>query len=356
MSFDLDRYYTPLELAENLISEQCTNGIGLCVDTTCGSGNLLLAANNVLSGIKCVGLDRDKKAITALRKKQPEWVLSVADLMKEKSYSRTRAFLSTEQSDLLLLNPPFSHGRTKSVNVCYNGSEFKASVAMAHILRSFELFNPSEGALVIVPESVLYSETDLLARHALKAKYSIDLVEELDYKTFSGARVHSAAVRIRPSYSNSKTYPKEEPKLKNRIKTLLIRGGLPVYMYEISREQNVVGFVHSTHIKDMVMGTKYCLPNTEVVRAGRIYGHLILIPRVGVPIKDLVQAITIDKEVQLSDCVIALKFSSFSKAEDAAARIREKYLSFLSQYRGTGARYITLARLKSWLINNGFSI
>ncbi|WP_158601581.1 N-6 DNA methylase [Zhongshania marina] len=357
MDIDLDRYYTPLNLAEGLIADQFEPEIKICVDTTCGSGNLLRAANNVFGKISCIGLDRDKSAITKLRRQQPEWQLSVADMLNRKSYQKTyvASLALAAQSDLLLLNPPFSLGNKKSVPVTYGGVEIKASIAMAHVLKSFELFKPKTGALIIVPESVLYSETDEIARNLLLSQYSLEIVTELHNTTFSGARVHSSVITLRPGTRIIKNRISRKNANEN-LTTSLIRGGLPQYKLVKSFEDEAIPFVHTTTISKIKSGGLQDCDRTEQKLSGRITGPVVFLPRVGLPCSSNIYALNLKYDVQLSDCVIALHFENFISARRASKILTENYESLLALYRGTGARYITLRRLKVWLTENGFKV
>lgn len=355
MTIELDRYYTPVDLAESILSLEFDVPNKICVDTTCGVGNLLQAADNVFDNIMCIGLDKDKKAISTLRKSKPDWVLSVGDLMSSKSYERTLAVKNSRQSDLLLLNPPFSHLKTKSTEVFYKGKVFKASVAMSHILKSFELFRPNIGAMVIVPESVLYSETDAAARAAIEQDFHIELITELHSKTFLGANVRSSAIKILPG--RKKTFCISENLVKPKIKVEIIRGGLPVCKMVSSVTLSSVPFIHSTDIREVIShgDVSFC-KKTEVLKAGRLNGSMVLLPRVGVPNIDFISTLSVLEKVQLSDCVIALKFTNSAQANRGIIILRKFFSSLVSEYRGTGARYITINRLKVWLTNHGFSV
>jgi hypothetical protein len=54
-------------------------------------------------------------------------------------------------------------------------------------------------------------------------------------------------------------------------------------------------------------------------------------------------------EVQLSDCVIALKVGSRRDSLRLRKLVLSQWDSFASLYRGTGARFTTVARLTDWL-------
>lgn len=152
MPIDMDRYYTP----ENVAIQAMERGSFLstpmvCADSTCGSGRLLDAANTVFGSVRSIGIDRDVEAISQLRLRRPGWQLSVGDLLSHESIDVAR---EQQAIDLLVLNPPFSHGKRKFVDINFGGKEMTGSIAMAHILRSFEIFRPKLGAVVVAPESL----------------------------------------------------------------------------------------------------------------------------------------------------------------------------------------------------------
>lgn len=352
MLYDLDQYYTPSDVAEAIIADSVAIAPRICVDSTCGTGRLLDAANAVFGDVKCIGIDKDKRTIANLKRRNPEWVLSVADLLNPSSCIRSLALSSTRDCDLLVLNPPFSCGGLRYVDVNYLGSQLRASVAMAHILRSFDLFKPKHGAVIIVPESLLYSDVDLHGRNLLCRNYSIEKISELKSTTFKGARVRATAVRVYPD-KKLMSSKKEISFLQGDISVSVTRGGLPVFMMEKSRAG--VPFVHSTDIK-FVSDKRHCFTLTKSNFSGRVSGWIILIPRVGVPDRHILKAVYFPDEIQISDCVIALEFSSRQQAKLAENRIGLNWDGLLSIYRGTGARYITIARLKEWLLSINFSV
>jgi len=352
---DLDRYYTPISLAEELLLKEFRGEACVAVDSTCGTGNLLAAASNVYRETQCIGLDRDRNAISALRRKNPGWILSVGEILKDRSYKSTLAANAGARCDLLLLNPPFSQGNQKSVQVTYEGHHLKSSIAMANILKSLELFKPKNGAMVIAPESVLFSELDAAARHYIESRYSIHIIGELHNETFRGARVRSTAIKILPGVK-AKGSSVNTISVADSIKVNLVRGSMPVHFAKSGRGRDSIPFVHSTDLKDLVLGQQPSSIKIGASRNGRVSGHVVLLTRVGIPKLDFIQPLELHEETQLSDCLFALCCSSKTKAITAARRIRANYSNLLDIYRGTGARYVTVQRLKNWLLEYGFEV
>jgi hypothetical protein len=296
-----------------------------------------------------LGIDRDKNAIRRLRRQKPDWLLGVGDLLSEKTYRKTVSAILNESVDLLVLNPPFSLGHTKSIAIEYNGKSLRTSVAMAHLLRSFELLKPAQGALAIVPESLLYSDTDLAGRTALMEKYRIRTLLELDSCTFKGARAHATVIQLSPGYTGHERAKSVLDKPRKTLEVQVTRGGLPVHVMKQAR--NGVPFLHSTEIRKVVSSDsqRSFLKTNDLVK-GRVEGWMILLPRVGLPEGDNVKAVNIKGVVQLSDCVIAIGCKCKADTVEVERRIRGNWNDFLQLYRGTGARYVTLSRLKAWLV------
>lgn len=149
--FELDQYYTPKEVAEDLVANLGFGTPKVCVDSACGEGSLLRAASRAFKTVSCVGVDKDRNAITRLRRRHPDWILSVADILIPGTVRWPQRGLASPRCDLLLLNPPFSLRAIKYVLIRWKGEVICCSVAMAHVLRSIDLFPPALGIAAIVP-------------------------------------------------------------------------------------------------------------------------------------------------------------------------------------------------------------
>jgi len=350
MDYPLDQYFTPLKIAEKIFIKSGISKPNNCLDTTCGSGYLLQAASKVFGDIQCIGIDKDKKIINSLRRKRPNWLLSVANLLEPGSLKKTNVFSSTIECDLLTLNPPFSQNNKKHVNILYKNSQLKCSIAMAYILKSIETFQPKNGAIIIVPESLLFSEIDAIPRLALGKDFSIRTIMELDINTFYGTRARTSVIRLESTRKEIEQYSFINSDKKHLIKIHLIRGGLPVHKFVPSPTGK--DFIHSTSIKSLTASTdKLQLPKTKQIMKGAVSGWVLLLPRVGIPNRKMLKCINLTKTIQLSDCVIALDFETEREAIEVETRIKTDFDSLLNLYRGTGARYVTILKLKSWLLD-----
>ena len=350
---DTDKYYTPLAVASKAFERALlTAKPSVCADTACGSGSLLAAAEDVLQTKHCLGIDSDPSAIRRLRRSRPDWQLYIGDLLKRNRAPLINFSGSNYDVDLLVLNPPFSLGPRKYVSVKYRGQSVKCSVAMAHILRSLELFRPNQGAIAVVPESLLYSDTDQYARELLDQNFSLSELLQLSIYTFKGARVNSTFVQFSAAPSKPHQLIDFVTTHKDPITTTIVRGGLQMHSFE--RVESGARVIHSTSLKHIALhGISSVTERTAFAVKGRISGWMLLLPRVGVPKDSAFSAIYSKEKIQLSDCVIGMTFSSKNIALDAHRRILENWPSLLNLYRGTGARYITIDRLVDWAYSIG---
>lgn len=195
-SVDLDRYYTPMAVAERVVEATGASDMESCVDTACGGGSLLRASESRFPRVRCIGVDRDRGAILRLAREKPGWILSRADLLRLKPEDSIAALDHGVGCDFALMNPPFSMGRAKGTLVAWRERRFRASVAMGHVLRTLELFSPRRGGVAVVPESLMFSRLDDDARRALAAYYRLDIVGSLKNSTFRGARANALLVRF----------------------------------------------------------------------------------------------------------------------------------------------------------------
>jgi hypothetical protein len=268
-------------------------------------------------------------------------------VLNPRSYYSSLVSRAVDSCDLLVLNPPFSQHRKKAVDISFKDQHLRGSVAMAYLLRSFELFEPKAGAIAIVPESLLYSETDSAARKLIEARYTIKVVADLDAKTFRGARAHATAVQF--SVTGDERKSKHISFAGHAIAVTAVRGALPVHLAKAGKKGRL--YVHTTNIRRLIKPVRgERVARTLVSAKGRIRGWAILLPRVGVPCADTIKPVFMARTVQLSDCVIGLTCATENDAKLVASRISERMKLFLWAYRGTGARYITLTRLESILM------
>jgi hypothetical protein len=344
---DLDRYYTPPVIASELVAVGLSTAPAARVvaDTACGAGNLLVAAEGLVAGSVCIGMDNDRNAIRRLRSRNPRWLLSVADVLDPR-FASVRAVTMAPACDLLTLNPPFSMF-AKSVSASFYGSKVRSSVAMAHVLRSLETFQPVGGAVAIVPESLLFSDIDAKARALVACRYEARILRGLRNSTFRGARANALLVQWTPRTEVENADDVASPP-QVLIDPVVTRGGLP--LFEARNKRRGLPLVHSTSIATIAKTGDFdhCV-RVKGIGRGVVCGTLLFLPRVGVPSRKHCQIVRVESPVQLSDCVFALGFSSMRKALRFRRGMLGDWPSLVDRYRGTGARYISVAKMKEWV-------
>lgn len=351
----IDQYFTPKAIASNLIKDTGFRGYSCVVDPTCGSGNLLSAVAELSRNVRCIGIDSDKEVIDELKKTRPNWVLSNADLMDNDSVSRTTAFDVAVGCELLLLNPPYSQNNKKFTTFEYLGVPLKCSVAMSFLLQALMTFSPKLGALIIVPESMMYSELDEHARFLVSREYKIECLTELRESTFKGARVRTVAIKLTRIEANTVRDIFSTKSIAKRFNTSIVRGGAQMHRIEkvTPKGTKVIHTVDLVSLYENIDShSGFC--NSKL--SGRIKGEAILVPRVGMPNIEKLTILNLKKEVQLSDCVLAMTSNEPEDLAHLFSLIKSNHIEFKNLYRGTGARYLTKGRLEQWLIKNGARI
>ncbi|PRQ06008.1 methyltransferase [Enhygromyxa salina] len=352
-----DQYYTPAHVARDLIRPLSGLDARVCVDTSCGDGALLAAAESAYPNTQCVGIDYNSLTIRRLRRAHPEWVLSRGDVLAATSFVRCRAMETARHCDLLLLNPPFSeNGKRSHVHRTIDGQEIRCSKAMKHILTSLDAVMPTKAVAAVVPESLCFSLLDSAARRYLSTKIELVNRSEVSHNTFNGARARSliisAVIRVPDSDRFiQKEAPSRDSSRLDVAGVEVVRGGLPCF--EAKTSIHGLPYIHTTELA--ILATRATaaafssMRRVSPVGRGTIRGWTILLPRVGVPRLDYIRPVFARGKVQLSDCVIGITLKTRQMAEVWASRIRTRGGELVELYRGTGARYITISRLDNWL-------
>lgn len=343
---ELDRYYTPSVIARDVVGVAGVREVDRCLDSACGTGSLLEAAQAAFGDVQCIGMDLDRCALDRLRRRNPGWILSLADALAPASWRSAAAAQRSIGCDLALLNPPFSMGAKKGLVLSLSGFSARCSVAMAHVLNVLDRARPKV-CCAIVPESFLFAELDAAARAHIAVRYDIQRMLELRSHTFKGARANAMVVRL-TARTDASSQPAQLPTKGALVSSQLVRGGLPCC--EAVTARNGIPYVHSTDLGALTSSSKSPrLRRVQRLARGVVSGHVILLPRVGVPSRAQTRAVHLGGDVQLSDCVLALCVNSRASALRWQGMFARRWAELLALYRGTGARYTTVARLENWL-------
>lgn len=345
-----DSYYSPPGVAR-AVAAAVVGGSPpeTVVDPACGSGSLLAAVAERFPRVGLTGLDIDQQAVRKLRRIHPGWRLGVVNLLCRRSFARSPTARAAVGADWVVTNPPFSMGRSNGISGRFLGVDLRCSVAMAHLLTSIEILRPALGTVAIVPESLLASERDSHARHLLEAQFSIERLNDFPRSTFPFARAASSLVKLSP-LRGTRTI-KAVRLSDDSCRSTIRRGGLPVHQAQEGR--GGLPYVHSDGIAFLAQGGGLNrLRRVEGILRGRVSGDVILVPRVGVPSPRQVRLIHLECEAQLSDCVIAI-VPPAGRGDELERTMLDRWCSFTGNYRGTGARFVTVKRLRHWLAGVG---
>ena len=126
--------------------------------------------------------------------------------------------------------------------------------------------------------------------------------------------------------------------------TSIIRGSIRMQNPKYSKSRNAVPLIHTTNLKK---GELSNLRNIIVERNILVTGNGVVIPRVCNPNVQKIALLDENKTYALSDCVIVLRTETKTDAEKLRDGIIKHWGNFVSVYKGTGAQYTTLERLKT---------
>jgi hypothetical protein len=349
-----DAIYTPQSVARALIDRLPQDLRGNVIDPAAGDGSLLRAAQERFSDtIQPIGIDVDVRAVAALRREQ-SWLVGQADSLNPRSRNASAAWrIARSSSSAVVMNPPFSTRGGAGALVSRGSFHGRVGPSVEFVDLVLRELQPKLGAWCILPEGALEAERHAEFWAAVRSEYSVETADRLSDSTFSGARVSSVIVVIRPRAlstdpSGTVLSPIRPKRLPHCSCVEVIRGRVPVHRLQELRNgaQQSVPFVHSTNL-NWIRDAKRLEAPLHLATTG----PLILISRVGAWREPVLM--DIGKSV-LSDCVIGLRPRDRSVLPTLFSYVRSNQSTIKDLYKGTGAKYVTLGRLSSKLQADGW--
>ena len=359
----MDSYYTPNEIAKEMVNSIKDLNPDLIADFAVGNGALLKVASEKWASAKFVANDIDPSVVKELKTNFPSWMTCSRDFFDSQLVLNCRVLSKIKKKvSLILLNPPFScrGGVVKIVEI--NGQNIRCSNAMAFLIKAME-FLSEEGQLVaVLPISSLFNEKDQEAWSIIKGMAKVKYHKEYYRQRFSKAIPNTAIVHIKllPVKARKKKLKviSNNPEIPSSYKTsdlgalvYVVRGNTPMFEWENFSDERGNPFIHTSDLKSGRVQFSHrfvsCEPKT-------IHGPMILIPRVGRP---SLEKITLYEErigVVLSDCVISVLSEDSEVTSKLYAVLRENWQSFKSLYKGTCAPYTTINNVVRMLCNWGY--
>ena len=338
----IDSYYTPAYIADRLVKfvgkRQVRNTIDFCV----GDGNLLKAAARQLDGIELYGTDISYEALQNLAVDCPDFLLSYCDFRDDESVASVR-FLRNHQFDLILLNPPFTCKGSIIEHVNLGGQDLKVSTAMLFLMRALRFLSDNGGLYAIMPISIIYSEKDKQAWDYLKKYYHACVLEEPSRVYFSKKCSPNVALVYVGKYEQKGVEFNVLTNFKHLAIQSVTRGSIRMNDIVYSKKRSAVPLIHTTNLQD---GTLVNLKKIVLEQEG-ISGFGVIIPRVCNPNKNKIVILADARQYALSDCVMFLETPTLEDAVEVRNYILTNWENFKMIYKGTGAQYTTLKRVKT---------
>lgn len=343
----LDAFYTPMNLANRLVSYISEYNIKTVIDFCVGDGNLLKAARNQFNDALFFGTDISQDAINKITNENNNWHLSVCDFRDDYSVSKV-PFLKNTKFDLIILNPPFSCKGSIVEHVEVDGIKYKVSTAMMFIMRAIKFLSPIGGIYAILPISCVYSQKDRTAWQYLQKNYNACILDEPE-RIYFDKKCSPNIVLIYLGHTKKKVYHTNinadfsELEVNN-----IIRGNIRMQNITYYDSHDAIPLIHTTNLqKGKLVNLKCVLPPRLT-----IHGYGVVIPRVCNPNQQKIALLDGKKTYALSDCVIVLCTSTMDAAKQIRTHILNNWSTFVNLYKGTGAKYTTLEKVKTLFWGN----
>ena len=344
----MDVHYTPAFIAKALVRATPELQPELVADLAAGNGDLLLHAEEAWPSARFVATDIDRRAVSRLARLRPSWSIGRCDLRNARSRASCRVLRDIEHAtSLMLLNPPFSCRGGRRFVVQTSAGTVQAGTAMSFLLLATRYVAKTGHVVSVLPQGCLYNSKDAQAWSHLRSRFDVDVVDSYSKGSFPGSAANTAVVHLSPRTrqmrhtSSSRSVRREQD---SAIHVVVVRGNCPVH--RPGHESLELPLVHYTDIR-----------NGSVVLNGRrgfgafrcVDGPAVLIPRVGRLTSGKIALLKSSDSVMLSDCVIALRPVSLEHARSLCTRLVENLDQLRNHYVGTGAPFVTLARLNAAL-------
>jgi predicted RNA methylase len=348
-----DQINTPPDLCRKVIG--CVQRSTVCTvaDFAAGTGKLLRAASARWGEATVCALDIDAGIVRKLRREQPAWIVSRGDFLRRTSRKRCRIFRHvTCGVDLILLNPPFSSRGGSRCQVSVGLEVLSCSRAAAFVISALPFMSNDGEVVAIIPAGSLNSEKDRKAWALVHETFRVSIVGTNGHDAFEGCSARTVVVHIarRNHAEEIRSVDCEQP-APRASKLVLYRGRLQMHLRNATGPA-MVPLVHSTCLRNGLVDLSLLRVSNASVK---IKGPVLLLVRVGEPKRDKVVFYRGRKTFALSDCVIALKARTRELAM-LYERVTRHWLSIVPLYRGTGAKYITVAEIARFLLLHGFAV
>lgn len=291
-----------------------------------------------------VATDIDRGSTARLKRAQPGWTVGKCDLRSERSVSRCPALSRWSGAiDLILLNPPFSCRGGRRIAVKCGSEIVEASAALSFVVEATKHLSPTGTLIALLPTGSIHSQKDVSAWDHLSLNFSITRRAAYKKGTFPRSSAHTTIVKLsrrkRPARGRRSCDRPAGP-----ATVTIIRGTCPNHLKRRGTRREPL--IHTSNLLD-----------GQVVANGRrgfgcfrrVLGPAVLMPRVGAISPSKIAYLRSGQEIMLSDCVVAVASASAREVRTLHSDLVQNYSLLASAYVGTGAPYLTIARLSNCL-------
>jgi hypothetical protein len=338
----IDQFYTSPELASILVG--CVPKSlrpKVIADFAAGEGSLLCAGKNLWPRAHTLANDLSRTTVRRLKGTHPDWVVTNANFLKERSVRSSSLNAWAGRVDLVLLNQ-----RTRTpLRIAYRDEPSGASLAMAFVVKSLEFTHRDSYVLAVLPDGCLVSKCDEQIWNRLRCDFHVEVLRDNANSAFDGVRARTSIVRISRLRQTLQKSALGDKSLDMAAPYELKRGRLQMHSLQPSRSQKAVPLVHTSHL---IQG-QVVQSGPKVVAKHVVRGPAILFPRVGRVTPNKVCILETGQNVALSDCVISIEQLSADQVLGLRRDILNNWATLAEAYRGTGAPHVTLERAYSAL-------
>jgi len=334
----IDVFYTPDNLAKAMV-KSLPRGFNpsRVVDFSAGVGSLLEAAASLWPSASIYANDICPRTARLLRTKEPSWFVSCVDFLSARSRNRSKFGQLSGAFDLVLLNPPFSQRGVKPTS-WPDMPAITSGQAALFVYIALSYLAPAGYLLAILPDGCLSSTRDRDGWLMLADEFDIEVVSSNPKNSFKGVSARTSIVRMKRKLAPQLV--ESTPRIKDLqgAVTQVIRGGNQMHSLKVASEG--APLIHTSELRDGAVREAKC----HIATAKTILGPALLFPRVGRATPQKICLLEENREVALSDCVLAVLCETIVQAEQLRREILKVWPSFAECYRGTGAPYVTVER------------
>lgn len=355
-----DAIYTPAWLADALAETLPAGLSGVVFDPAAGEGALLAAVEKRFgAAVTVAAADIDREAVGALRRRHPSWVVSHTDFLSAASRRASRAWnLVTSELSLVVINPPFSFRGGSGVWVNYAGQSYRATPALQFLITAIDRLNPAYGFLAVVPLGALEAERNSRLWRSIERDFDVLRLHSPSTSAFTGSRVATSVVSLRRRVTE-RPDEFEEHGANGELDEIssckdgecrcieIVRGRVPVHR---ARQ-----FPTASPAKAPFFHTTTLSRPTTIFGPGQLSdeGPFVLIARVGAW---RAPSVMTSGRAILSDCLIGFRPLDNRQLGAVLEALEAKEQELRGLYTGTGARYITLAKVSTFLESCGWRV